>query len=199
MIFRLGFLSLLSVMLSFSSFISAQGYRIEVEFEGLSNDTIILGEYFTSRMIPKDTVVLDQKGMGVFEGKKAFTGGLYLVYLDPAHYFDLLLGDDQNLSIRADTSDLVKGIGFSDSEDNRIFQEYKFFLQAKRGELEKLTSRYSSASSEADSSEILQEQNLINKEMETFMDQIEAEYPALFVTVFIGATREPLGWIKKGC
>ena len=67
--FRLGFLSLLSAMLSLSSFMSAQGYRIEVEFKGLSNDTIILGEYFTSRMIPKDTIVLDQKGTGLFEGE----------------------------------------------------------------------------------------------------------------------------------
>ena len=190
MTFLKGFFSLLSVIL-FSSTMSAQGYRIEVEFKGLSNDTVILGEYFTSRMIPKDTIVLDQKGMGIFEGEKVFTGGLYLVYLDPAHYFDLLLGDDQDLSIRADTSDLVKGISFSDSEDNRIFQEYKFFLQAKRGELERLTSRYSTAGSSADSSEILQQQTLVNKEMETFMDQIEAEYPALFVTDFIGATREP--------
>ena len=192
MTFRLGFLSLLSAMLTFSSLMSAQGYRIEVEFKGLSNDTIILGEYFTSRMIPKDTIVLDQKGTGIFEGEKAFVGGLYLVYFDPAHYFDMLLGDDQDLSIRADTADLVKGIRFTNSEDNRIFQEYKFFLQTKRGELKRLTSQYNLATSSADSSKILQQQTLINKEMEAFMDQIEAEYPTLFVTDFIGATREPL-------
>ncbi len=192
MTFRKGFLSLLSVMLLFSSSMSAQGYRIEVEIKGLSNDTLILGEYFTSRMIPKDTIVLDQKGQGIFESKEAFTGGLYLVYVDPAHYFDLLLGDDQDLSIHADTADLVRSISFRDSDDNRIFQEYKSFLQEKRGELEKLTSMYNSASSSADSTEILTQQKLINKEMETYMDQIEAKYPKLFVTDFIGATREPL-------
>ena len=189
--FRKVFLSLLSVMLLFSSSMWAQGYRIEVELKGLSKDTLILGEYFTSRMIPKDTIVLDQKGHGVFEGKEAFTGGLYLVYVDPAHYFDLLLGDDQNLSISADTTNLVKSVSFSDSDDNRIFQEYKSFLQKKRGELERLSSRYSSATSPADSTEILNEQKLINKEMEAYMDQIEEEYPKLFVTAFIGATREP--------
>ena len=191
MTFPKGFFSLLSVIL-FSSSMSAQGYRIEVELRGLSNDTIILGEYFTSRMIPKDTIVLDKNGRGIFEGEEAFTGGLYLVYFDPAHYFDLLLGDDQDLSINADTSDLVNGVSFRDTEDNRIFQEYKNFLQNKRGELEKLTTRYSSAATTADSSEILGQQKKINKEMETFMDQIEADYPALFVTDFIGATREPL-------
>jgi len=191
MIFRKGLLSLLSVIFVFSSSLWAQGYRIEVELKGLSNDTLILGEYFTSRMIPKDTIVLDQKGWGAFEGEEAFTGGLYLVYVDPGHYFDLLLGDDQNLSISADTSDLVNGVSFRDSEDNRIFQEYKNFLQDKRGELEKLNSRYGNAATAADSSEILGLQKKINKEMESYMDQIEEEYHELFVSDFIGATREP--------
>ena len=37
-----------------------QGYQIEVQLKGLSGDTLILGEYITTRMAPKDTIVLDQ-------------------------------------------------------------------------------------------------------------------------------------------
>ncbi len=134
--FRKSFLSLLSVMFLFSTSMWAQGYRIEVELKGLSKDTLILGEYFTSRMIPKDTIVLDQKGHGVFERKEAFTGGLYLVYVDPAHYFDLLLGDDQNLSISADTTNLVKSVSFSDTDDklditNKVLDEMKSAFKKK--------------------------------------------------------------------
>lgn len=191
MTFLKGFLSILSGLLLTASTLSAQGYRIEVELKGLSNDTIILGEYFTSRMIPKDTIVLDQKGRGVFEGVEAFTGGLYLVYINPGHYFDLLLGDDQELFIGADTANLGSSITFRGSEDNRIFQEYKRFLQKKRGELEQLLTQYSSAATAADSSDIVDQQNLINREMETYMDRIEMEYTSLFVIDFIGATREP--------
>jgi thiol-disulfide isomerase/thioredoxin len=185
-----GILSLFSAIL-LSSSMYAQGYRIEVEFQGLSKDTVILGEYFTSRMIPKDTLVLDSQGRGVFEGESAFVGGLYLMYMDPSHYFDFLLGDDQELSIRADTSDLVNGLDFRDSEDNRLFQEYKGFLQQKRAELEQVTARFKSAGSAADSSVAMDQQKQLNSEMEAYMDQIEADYPSLFVSTFIGATREP--------
>ncbi len=174
-----------------SSLLLAQGYRIEVEIKGLSSDTVILGEYFTSRMIPKDTIVLDQKGRGTFEGDQAFAGGLYLIYIDPAHYFDLLLGNDQELAVRADTADLVNGLSFRESEDNRIFQEYKNYLQKKVGEREMLKSRYGSMTSEKDSLELIQQQKRINREMEDYMDQIEATYPNLFVSEFIGATRDP--------
>jgi thiol-disulfide isomerase/thioredoxin len=191
MTFQRAFISFLSVVL-LSTSLMAQGYRIDVQFKGLSGDTLILGEYFTTRMIPKDTLVLDINGQGRFEGEKAFGGGLYLIYLDPARYFDLLLGDDQHLSIQADPSDLIHGVDFDGSEDNRVFKEYKAYLQEKRGELEMLNSQLSNAPGPADSTRILDRQRALNREMEAYMDRIERDYPDLFVSDFIGATREPL-------
>ena len=192
MTFSKGFISFLSAVLFSSSALLAQGYQIEVELKGLSKDTVILGEYFTTRMIPKDTVVLDQKGQGVFKGETTFTGGLYLIYVDPAHYFDLLLGDDQHLAVIADTSDLAKSLVFRESEDNRIFQQYKEFLQTKVSERESLTALYKGAANAEDSAKITERQVQINKEMERYMDQIEKDHSTLFVADFIGATREPI-------
>jgi len=185
------FLFLLStVIFSFTSLL-AQGYHIEVELKGLSNDTVILGEYFTSRMVPKDTILVDQNGRGSFTGSERYSGGLYLVYIDPGHYFDFLLGNDQEFNISADTTDLVGSISFRGSEDNTIFQEYKSFLQKKREELEQISSGYSIAANKSDSARITDQQQMINSEMEAYMDRVESEHPALFVSVFIGATREP--------
>lgn len=187
-----GFLSVFSVLLFTSSSLLSQGYKIEVELKGLSNDTIILGEYFTSRMIPIDTLVLDQKGWGVFEGAEQLVGGLYLVYINPGHYFDLLLGDDQELYITADTANLVSNITFRESDDNLIFQDYKQFLQGKRAELEQLSTLYKGAANASDSAKIFDQQNMINKEMEAYMNRVEKEHSTLFVSDFIGATREPV-------
>jgi thiol-disulfide isomerase/thioredoxin len=178
------------LILSLSNHGYAQGYKIDISLNGLSSDTIILGEYFTTRMVPKDTIVLDKKGNGVFKGPEAFAGGLYLVYISPTHYFDLLIGDDQEFKIKADTADLVNGIEFSGSEDNRIFQEYKNYLQLKRGEIEQQQGLLASALTEDDSVRIREEQKRINGEMEQYMDQIAADYPNLFVKSFVGATRE---------
>ena len=191
MIFSKGKLSLLSVLLFWATSLWAQGYRIEVEFQGVSNDTLILGEYFTSRMIPKDTIVLDQKGMGVFEGTEALSGGLYLMYLDPEHYFDFLLGDDQGLQVSANKDNLPGSIAFRGSEDNRVFLEYKNYLQRKREELQKVQSSLNSSSTATDTLAIVDRQKELNSEMEAYMDDIGSEHAGLFVAVFIGATREP--------
>lgn len=121
---------ILAIMLSAA--IHGQGYHIDVEMKGLSEDTLILGEYFTTRMIPLDTILLDREGRGTFAGNESLVGGMYLVYIDPEHYFDILLGDDQHLGVVADTANLVGSLRFEGSEDNRIFLEYKNFLQEKR-------------------------------------------------------------------
>ncbi len=124
MTFLKGCFSLLAACFLSAATLNGQGYHIEVELKGLSNDTVILGEYFTSRMVPKDTLVLDSKGHGIFEGQTLFKGGLYLVFVDAEHYFDFLLGDDQELLIKADTTDLAGSVSFSGSEDNQVFQEF---------------------------------------------------------------------------
>jgi len=182
---------LTTLFLISSSNLFGQGYRIEVNMEGLSLDTLILGEYFTSRMIPKDTLLLDKNGYGVFEGSEAFDGGLFLIYFSPNYFFDLLLGDDQKLAVKADTSDFAGSIEFEGSEDNLVFHNYKIHLQQKRAELENLQSLLTSTATESDSTGILEKQKQINREMEDYIDHIVSENTSLFVSDFIGATREP--------
>ena len=172
--------------------LNGQGYRIEVALDGLSGDTVILGEYFTTRMVPKDTVVLDHKGRGVFSGAEPFAGGLYIIYYSPEKYFDFLVGDDQEFSIKADTADLEGSLSFSGSDDNTIFLEYKETLVVRRAQQDSLREQLSLASTERDSLWIRDEMEAVNREMEAYMDRIEREHAELFVSRFIGLTRVPV-------
>jgi len=192
MILSKGKISIFFATLFWAGTLWAQGYRIDLEIQGVANDTLILGEHFTSRMVPKDTIVLDQKGAGVFEGSTALSGGLYLIYLDPQHYFDFLLGDDQELQVSADINKLPQSVAFQGSEDNRVFLEYKNYLQQKKEELQEVQSSLNSQSTEADTLAAVERQKALNSEMEAYMDRIGSEHAELFVADFIGATRDPL-------
>lgn len=190
---RLLTFSLFSSLLFLASMgLSGQGYQIKVNIKGLSVDTLILGEYFTSRMVPKDTIILRKDGTGVFENEIAFQGGMYLIYISPEKYFDFLLGDDQQFSIQADVSDLAGSIVFSGSEDNSLFSEYKTFLQEQRTLLTKIQEQLSTSSSSADSLRVREKIMELNLEMESYMDEFESDHASLFVSRFIGATREPV-------
>jgi thiol-disulfide isomerase/thioredoxin len=178
-------------LISFFS-LNGQGYRVEVIVDGLSGDTVILGEYFTTRMIPKDTMVLDHKGRGVFEGPEPFSGGLYIIYLSQEKYFDFLLGDDQQFSIRTEKADLAGSLSFIGSDDNTIFMDYKKTLEDRRVRQDSLREQLALAPTERDSLRIQDEIDAVNREMEAYMNRVEKEHAELFVSKFIGLTRIPI-------
>ncbi|MBN2697618.1 MAG: DUF5106 domain-containing protein [Bacteroidales bacterium] len=179
------------IMMAFLLPVKGQGYRIGVSFKGLSGDTLILGEYFTTRMIPKDTVVLDSRGSGVFEGPERFRGGLYLIYLNPNYYFDFLIDSLQVFSIATDTSDFVAKTVFQGSPDNDLFLEYKQLLRQSRTDAERYREEMENAKNKKDSLNAREELKKLDHKVEQFYTGLNAQHPGLFVTDFIFATREP--------
>ena len=169
-----------------------QGYEIEISLKGLSGDTVILGEYFTSRMIPKYTIVLDNKGMCVFEGAEKFKGGMYLIYIDQNHFFDFLIDKDQIFSIETDTSDFVSATRFQGSEDNELFHEYKTLLASSREKAGLYKKNLAEATNQADSASAKSALDQLDKSIESYNAKLTNEYPNHFVTIFLAATRDPV-------
>jgi len=122
----------ISTLLIATVTLSAQGYKIGINAPDFAGKQIIIAEYFTSRMVPKDTLDLNLFGTGTFSGEEDFDGGLYVLYFDPGHFFDFMMGDDQEFEIQVDSSDFTRLTKFTGSEDNRLFFEYKTFLAEKR-------------------------------------------------------------------
>ncbi len=115
---------IISTLLIATTALSAQGYNIGINAPDFAGKQIIIAEYFTSRMVPKDTLDLNLLGTGTFSAEEAFDGGLYVLYFDPGHFFDFMIGDDQEFEIQVDSSDFTKLTKFEGSEDNRLFFEY---------------------------------------------------------------------------
>ena len=84
---RIIFLSLLA-LLTFSGF--AEAYKISILIPSFRGDTVVLGHRFNASFIPKDTVILDNKGKGIFLGDEELPHGMYLVYLPDKSFFVLL-------------------------------------------------------------------------------------------------------------
>lgn len=95
-------------------------------------------------------------------------------------------------SISADTSLLLESLSFKGSPDNEVFQTYRKHLELKRGEINSIRKELSLAKNAADSSLLLDRQKAVDKEMEAYMNAVEEENASLFVSTFIGATREPV-------
>jgi len=180
----------ISTLLIATVTLSAQGYKIGINAPDFAGKQIIIAEYFTSRMVPKDTLDLNLFGTGTFSGEEDFDGGLYVLYFDPGHFFDFMMGDDQEFEIQVDSSDFTRLTKFTGSEDNRLFFEYKTFLAEKRIEQQKIGDDLKNAATAKDSARIKKKSEVLNEEMMSFSDNMIDKNPGLFATTFLKAMKE---------
>lgn len=109
----------------------AEGYLISVNWVGLSDTTIYLAHYFESNIFVDDTLKLDTKGTGKFNGDSLLREGLYLLYLNQNTYFDFLIGKDQTINLSTNQTDLLGNLTIKGADESKAFLNYQRFLKEK--------------------------------------------------------------------
>ncbi|MBQ2026242.1 MAG: DUF4369 domain-containing protein, partial [Paludibacteraceae bacterium] len=85
-------------------------YAIKVQAPQLKENVLYLGQYYMGKLYTQDSIRIDKKGKGVFTAQKTLPQGMYVLYLKSGNYADLLIGDDQNFSIKIDTLQMAKNL-----------------------------------------------------------------------------------------
>ncbi len=171
--------------------LSAQGYNIKLNVPDFAGQEVILAEYFTNRMVPKDTARINLMGEAVFSGDTPYDGGLYIIFFNSGYYFDFLLDEDQTFSVTADSSDFIGKTVFKGSADNELFYAYKQYLRKQREIQQQLAGELATAATGSDSSLIRSKLDKLNKEMADYIDQMIAKNSDSFFSTFLLATKEP--------
>jgi len=169
-------------------------HQIKISLTGIQDTTIYLAHYYGSKVLKSDSVRLDKKGNGVFEGKKELPKGIYLIYLNDKNFFDFLLGEDQQFQIKASFQNGAKR-QISGAKETEAFQQYQEYLTKQRArqialqkKLEKLKTNSSEKAKgkDQDSLKILNnEMEQLNVEMETYWESKSDEFKGTFFADFI--------------
>ena len=182
-------LFLFSLLISTIS-LSGQGYEIRLNAPDFAGQEVILAEYFTNRMVPKDTARISIMGEAVFSGETAFEGGLYIMFFSPGYYFDFLLDKEQKFSVTADSSDLAGKTTFEGSDENDLFYAYKGYLAKQRKTQKTYSEALNAAETGSDSSRIRKKMKNLNEEMADYIDRMISENSHSFFSTFLRATKE---------
>lgn len=172
----------------------AQGYKISVKINGLSEDTLLMGYYYGKYQYVRDTIVLDKTGKGVFDTKDTVGGGIYFIVLPDKNYIEFVLDKERDFSIEADTSDLVKSVRAKGSSDNASWFAYKVFIADKGAEIDKLGKVHKrlQATGKEDSVKILEQQMKdINAEVADYKNKFIKDNPKSLVSIIFDCSREP--------
>ncbi|MCW3118888.1 MAG: hypothetical protein JWM28_2970 [Chitinophagaceae bacterium] len=173
--------------------VSAQpkdGYSIKVTFKPFKNQFIYLGYYYGTQYPIVDSVKLNEKSEGIFKGDKKLGGGIYLIgYPDKSRFFEFLIDKEQQLTIRADSADVVNSLKFENSAENVLFNNYQQFMLTKGKEIEQAKSQLASATKDS-----VNLNNLIindNKQIKEYRENAMKKNPNSFLTTLLVAMQEP--------
>ncbi len=125
------FLQMLSVT-------AQSGYQIDVTIKGFESDQAYLGYYLGAKTYIKDTVSA-VNGHFVFSGKEVLDDGIYII-IDPKDYsfFEIVLSDDQHLSLSTVKGQENKMMKVQGSEENELFFGYLHYLEKQYEEMDVL-------------------------------------------------------------
>jgi thiol-disulfide isomerase/thioredoxin len=167
-----------------------QGYEIKIKIPVLKDSMVLLGHHFNNDKLfyPDDTVHLDKKGQGVFKKKKNLPGGMYWVYLPNKKYFDILLSDNQVFAIEVvDTSDMMKGIKITGSNENKLFFDYRAMINEKGDQANKLMEKKKNAGSPQQKDSLSKAIDKLHQEVLGFVKKVKTENPRFFLTTLLNS------------
>jgi peroxiredoxin len=187
-------MKLLSVflLLVFSNMSIAQkGYKIDVNIKSFKNQYIYLGYYFGKTLPIKDSVKLNNSGMGTFKGGEKLKSGIYLIgFPNKNGFFEILVGDAQVFSITTDTPNINKRLTIKNNPDGLQFQNYQNYMEQKGTEiktLEKLPQN-----TEAEKKVLMAKRKAINDGVQQYRKGIMTKTPRGLLTAIFKAIEEPI-------
>ena len=179
--FFLSFILSLTAICSFAN----GGYKIQLTAGNFKNAKAYLAFYYNGKTYSKDSTMLDAKGTGVFSNKEKLPEGVYIVYFNPDKYFEILIGADQNIKIKADSDDFSK-IGVSGGVESVKFQGLIEFMGQKHKEQSEFRQKYTDK--KIDSLSYVQNMNRLSDEVSAYQNRQITENKGSFYAVFIQGT-----------
>lgn len=170
----------------------AQGYKVTLQTPNYKSGIAYLTYYYGKNINIEDSAVVNNKGVAIFQKNEKLLPGVYsIVFPGKNKMFDFLVDNEQAITIKADTADLINKITLTGSKENILFQQYQKFVAAKGSHLQKELDAFKVSKNKADS--LLHEKNYndLNKDLNDYRDKIIKQNPKSMLASLLISMREP--------
>lgn len=191
---KFGLLVLIFFLFIFN--ISAQekpAYHISVKLNGLQPDKYVhLAHYYGYNQYLKVDSAKAENGVLHFKGAEPLKGGIYLIVISPAKYYDIVVsGTESEFTVEADTTDFIKSVKFTGTKENDILFGYRKFLASKSEDAMAIQKAL-----QTDKDQVTQEINRgkmknLQDEVSAYMKTAVSENEKTFAGKIIKANMEP--------
>jgi len=177
------FLSLFSI----HNLSAENGYTIKVKIKNTKDTVCYLGYPYGDKKYVQDTAKISNGNMFTFHKNDTLQEGIYFIYTPNNIYFEII-GDNQDISIETDTTDLIKNLKVEGSPQTKIFRDFQLFMRENQLNASELNSKMKSdkANEEKYREELIQ----IDKNVKSYRSNLIQEHSDLFVSKLIKSTIE---------
>ena len=176
---------ILFFVIAWSTNVLGDSLKISINAPQLKNSELALCAHFNGKVYKKDSLQLSAQGTGTFAQPEKLDEGLYLILINNAKYFDVLLSDDQEFHIDIDTTDFVNKNKVTGAPQSEAFNEYVQFLSGKQQERMKLHEEGTALQAEnKDVSAISEKMELLSKSVQAYQKDFFEKYDGRWVSLF---------------
>lgn len=170
----------------------AQGYKVTLQTPDYKSGLAYLTYYYGKNMNVQDSAIVNAKGVAVFQGKVKLKPGVYsIVFPGKNKLFDFLVDKGQEISIKADTTDLINKTVVTGSKENELFQQYQKFVATKGSLLQDEVEAYKKSTTKQDSAIHEKNYRALNDELNNYREKIIAEHPESMLAALLTAMKQP--------
>ena len=187
---RLVYIILLLGIVTPLNYLLAQEHNIKVELPGEGGKKVTLAYHYLDKIYASDTTLLNNNGIGIFKGDTLLPQGLYTILVDKDHYFDFLLGADQQFSIK-NTSFSSETAEINGADETKEFVSYMQYLSNLRKENTELRTKLAQATTPEESKKLQEQINGLTPKLQQYWFKIKDEYPNSFLSKFLLASYVP--------
>lgn len=187
---KLFFISLISLS-AFSS-VNAQGFKVTLNAPDYNSGLAYLTYYYGKSMNVQDSAIVNSKGTALFQGKDKLIPGVYsIVFPGKNKLYDFLVDKGDDITVNADTSDLINKTVVSGSPENDLFQQYQKYVAAKGPALQSELEAYKNSTTKSDSALHEKKYKELNNELNDYRDKLMKENPESMLAALLTGMKEP--------
>ena len=171
----------------------AQGYQLTLKAPGYKSGIAYLTYYMGSNFNITDSAAIGNNSTAVFKGVDNLQPGIYAIFFPGKQLrVEFLIGSEQNVSVTADTSDLVNKTIVTGSKENILYDQYQKIAASKGRMIQQERQAYMGAVTKADSA--LHEKKYLGyiDELNDYREGIIKNQPNSMMAALLSAMKEPV-------
>lgn len=170
----------------------AQGYQLTFKAPGYKSGIAFLTYYMGSNFNIADSAAIGNNGTAVFKGTDKLQPGIYAIFFPGKQLrTEFLIGSEQNVSVSADTSDLVNKTIVTGSRENILYDQYQKVAASKGKLIQQERQAFSMAVTKADSAQHEKKYTALINELNDYREGIIKTQPNSMMAALLSAMKEP--------